>query len=536
MEHDEHDGVAGSFLGISISLISHPIVLLCAAIVPCLLTPFAPIIDAPNHLARIWLEAQNKLTGVQAQAYIVDWNNTSSNYMVDVLSSHFLHIGSLQMLVTIMLAVMVVGTATGVLAVAGKLYGRISIFNCLVLAGIWGQSLASGFINYHISLAVAIWLFFAYYVLAREKDGIVPVIFRVLAILITYLFHPFGIILFAGLDFALIYGPKWRPSLSANIACLRQFMIGYLLPFAILLIYFFLHLQNNPVGKFSIKYGDFISHLVSIGSPFFSYHEIPEIILTVPAAAVIVYTVIRHQVSVHIGLLLVAASLGIGALLIPDIIGDGAWLTRRLPFMGFLVLFLALSPHGVERPVVKSVLALAILAHCAWIGWVWHMRSGDYEDLQIISTSLPDNSKVIVARNPGLMRRWIEPGKYVHGPHYTRRHLPALLVPLAHAYIPTLFSIRGQQPLRIAPAFQHLSSPSSAIPTIDELQSHQNQDNADPYLAHWECDFDYLLVLEQDQLGRRPENFVGADLVKVTASERLYRLQHCHSKTSGRPV
>jgi hypothetical protein len=87
---------------------------------------------------------------VQAQVYIVDWNNTSSNYMVDVLSSRFLHIGSLQMLLTIMLAVMIVGPAMGMMAIAGKLHGRISIFNCLALTAVWGQSMASGFINYHI--------------------------------------------------------------------------------------------------------------------------------------------------------------------------------------------------------------------------------------------------------------------------------------------------------------------------------------------------------------------------------------------------
>jgi hypothetical protein len=44
-------------------VISHPFVLLCAAMVPVLLWPFAPIMDAPNHLARIWLEAQSQLTG-----------------------------------------------------------------------------------------------------------------------------------------------------------------------------------------------------------------------------------------------------------------------------------------------------------------------------------------------------------------------------------------------------------------------------------------------------------------------------------------
>jgi hypothetical protein len=205
---------------------------------------------------------------VQAQVYIVDWNNTSSNYMVDVLSSRFLHIGSLQMLLTIMLAVMIVGPAMGMMAIAGKLHGRISIFNCLALTAVWGQSMASGFINYHISLAVAIWLFFVYYALLRDKGGFILMVYRAVAILITYLFHPFGIILYAGLDFALLYGPKWRLTLRAILTASGNSTIAYLLSAAVLLTYFLLHFQNNPVGKSSIKYGDFISHLVSIDRRF----------------------------------------------------------------------------------------------------------------------------------------------------------------------------------------------------------------------------------------------------------------------------
>jgi hypothetical protein len=93
-----------------------------------------------------------------------------------------------------------------------------------------------------------------------------------------------------------------------------------------------------------------------------------------------------------------------------------------------------------------------------------HVRSGDYEDLQVIAKSLPDNSKVIVARNPGLARRWSEPGNYVHGRNIRGAICPGFWfrwrMPIFRRFSPSA----GNSRCVLLPRFSLLSSPSS-IPT-----------------------------------------------------------------------
>jgi hypothetical protein len=129
----------------------------------------------------------------------------------------------------------------------------------------------------------------------------------------------------------------------------------------VLLTYFLLHFQNNPVGKSSIKYGDFISHLVSIDRRFSPIMRSGNLAHRSCGSCPLFMRWSGGRCRPIFGLLLVAVGLGLAALLIPDMIGDGAWLTDVV-CRGSSSLF-GLSPRGAEIPVVKAVLALAILVH-----------------------------------------------------------------------------------------------------------------------------------------------------------------------------
>lgn len=501
------------------------VVLLAVVSVPILIWPFAPVMDLPNHMARIWLESQPVLTGIHARAYIVDWSNTSSNYLTDLVGVALLAFHSLRVLATGLLWLAIVGPALGVIALSRVLHGRFSIYACLPLAAIWGQSVASGFVAFSLSLAVALAMLLLDHGVLRHRVWWLAGLGQGLSLLLIYICHPFGLVLYGAIDMALAYGPQVRPSRPTLLASGAGLARAYVLPAMVLLAYGALHAGSNPMGRNFVMYGAFQSHVVSLISPFIAYNEPFEILLSLPVGIALAYALIRGEVVLHGGLLVATAGLWLCALVIPDSLGDGAWLTRRLPLMAVFTLSLALRPRGADGPLVTGLLVTAILAHAVWIGWVWSHREGDYRDLATLARAIPADSTVIVARNPGLPRRWSEPGTYIRSNQYVRRHLPALLVPLAHAYVPTLFALRGQQPLRIAPAFQRLSVPSSSIPTIDDLRHHASLEGNDIYLAAWECDFDMLLILEQDREGRQDEAFPHAHPVAATATARLYRLE-----------
>ncbi|MGO7785768.1 hypothetical protein ACC717_37960, partial [Rhizobium ruizarguesonis] len=58
---------------------------LAAALV--LLFPFPPILDYPNHYARIWLLSGGIGEQPFPEIYAVDWNRTFNNVGIDVLAT-----------------------------------------------------------------------------------------------------------------------------------------------------------------------------------------------------------------------------------------------------------------------------------------------------------------------------------------------------------------------------------------------------------------------------------------------------------------
>lgn len=498
--------------------------LLVLVSLPILIWPFAPVMDLPNHMARIWLEAEKPLTGIHAQAYIIDWTNTSSNFLADRIGIWLLAFHSLRVLATGLLWLAIVGPALGVALLSRLLHGRFSIYGCLPMVAIWGQSMASGFVSYSLSLVMALAMVMLDLLILRKSAWWLAGLGKALSLILIYISHPFGLLLYGAIDIAIAYGSKIRPTAAEMTASAIALIRSYAIPVLVLAAYGALNMGSNPVGKNFVMYGDIQSHVVSLVSPFIAYHEPFELVLLLPVLVALAVAWRRNEAGLHGGLVLATVGLWIGALLIPDAIGDGAWLTRRLPLMAVLTLSLSLRPRRVDGALVTGLLVATIAAHVGWIGWVWSQREGDYRDLATIAQQIPANSKVIVARNAGIPRRWSEPGVYIRSRQYVRRHLPALLVPLSHAYIPTLFSIRGQQPLRIAPAFQPLSVESSSIPTISDLHRHKSEEGNDIYLTAWECDFDFLLILEQDRDGRQEEAFPTVHLVADTPTAHLYRL------------
>ena len=81
------------------------------------------------------------------------------------------------------------------------------------------------------------------------------------------------------------------------------------------------------------------------------------------------------------------------------------------------------------------------------------------------------------------------------------RHLPALLVGERRVFLPTLFTIPGQHPLSVQPAWASRSVTSSPIPRPAALTTPSYYD---PYALHWRRDFDYLLLIGADQPAATP--------------------------------
>ena len=89
-------------------------------------------------------------------------------------------------------------------------------------------------------------------------------------------------------------------------------------------------------------------------------------------------------------------------------------------------------------------------------------------------------------------------GRYTSGGENSFRHLPALAIPWQHAFVPTLFSARGKQPVITVPPWDDISEPNAGIlndvHTIDAVAPQEPDFQTVRYMRNWQK-FDYLLVL-----------------------------------------
>ena len=114
----------------------------------------------------------------------------------------------------------------------------------------------------------------------------------------------------------------------------------------------------------------------------------------------------------------------------------------------------------------------------------------------------------------------------------TYRHYPAMAVVWRHAYVPTLFSQPGKQPIHVRPPYTSISDPTggvlASVHATALWRTNCNSHQSGKKNQRIKCPprFEYLLVLNADQPDRYgpfvpPSNLY---LVSDTGFSRLYRI------------
>ena len=114
-------------------------------------------------------------------------------------------------------------------------------------------------------------------------------------------------------------------------------------------------------------------------------------------------------------------------------------------------------------------------------------------------------------------------------------HMPAFLVFERRAFWPLLFAVETQQPLVVLPPYRQISKPVGRLPDyhlLGEDNLPANLQSSYPYLANWQNNFDYVLLMdaggEPDLTHFLPERL---QLVHATDMAALFRVLAPPSKT-----
>ncbi|WP_456776903.1 hypothetical protein [Bradyrhizobium sp. USDA 4369] len=475
------------------SLVALSLVVLLS--VPFLLVDVPPVLDYPNHLARLFVLAHPE-DPVLSQMYGPNWR-ILPNLGMDVIGAALLRVTDVHVGGRLLLALALFAPLIGVVAYHRAVFGRFSLWPLAAAVIAYNGIFLLGFMNFQLSLGLALLGAAGWVVLRRRANVLVLAGFGALAATATFLCHILGLVFFAVLVGAAETDRLWR--LRRSPGFMRE-LVGAAGALAFAMIPSLVFYALGPLSEPGARPGPWLwqQKLWWIFTPFMTTSTGLTLVTACTVLALLV--LIRRQLEVAPGLPLALAALMLGFVAAPAKAINGVYIDLRLALMMGLLLFAALQPRLSARQSVYAGLLLGALTllRCLDIGagWIDHRR--DLAELRAALTQVEPGKRVLVAN--GELDGIGDADKRertLPGVHRVDTHLAALLVIERRAFWPLLFANPAMQPVIVRPPFDRLaealgepvewrwlehpdSSPGAEIPT---------------YLQRWRSDFDAVLVI-----------------------------------------
>ncbi|MGV8073617.1 MAG: hypothetical protein AB2L11_03505 [Syntrophobacteraceae bacterium] len=479
---------------------------------PILVVEMPMVMDYPNHLARIWLLSGGNSANPLSSIYQSDWTRASTNIAVDAFGATLAHFFSLGIVSKILLTIMFIGPPIGAAFLNRSVFKSTNSWQISFFILTWTTTAIAGFMSYQIGLFAA--LSAACIDLRMSGSSFSLLLRRTLTGALLLTIHPFALLFYVILVAGLIIGEK-AVTLSerSRLVLIAKSMGMPAVAAAIPLLMLFL-LAPYPPGSYGSTKPPLIAWHISaktifesLISPFMTYQSQIDIALTASVVGILLWSALSGNIRIHFGLGISACILFLFALIAPSSIGDACWLQRRFPLMAILTLMAAVKPDpGLKRHgelLLAAILLATLCIRASWIANIWIERQSDLHSLYAATKNIPAGSAIMpIQQLPADWREAPLGRSMVGGPGRIRsveRHFPALLVIKNQVFIPTLFSIPGQQPLVVLPPWNEISVYQSGIPSPgDFLSPTEKRIKSDPYLLQWRSRFDYVLVINAD--------------------------------------
>lgn len=461
--------------------------LLALSVIPVLMTPIPAMLDYPNHLARMFL-----LSRGDADAhphYQLAWAfypNLAMDLVVPRLA-RFMSVEGAMRLFLLLAQLLVV---SGSVAVEWAVKRRFELAGFVALLFLYSMPFAWGFVNFQFGLGLALWGIAAWLVLARHS---LAVRFAVHSLIVFALFtaHFFALGIYG---FTLGVIELWAVwSRRAGVGeHLRTFAV-LALPATVVL-----GIMAGLGGSVGGEGTDWLPAykprwLFSV----LSGDNLPLSFIGMTLVIGLVYLLARHgMVQLQQPGPWLATGFALLYVAMPFRLFDSAFVDVRVVVAAAFILpaFTTLSLRRLRwRRGLAAVVIGLTLANLASVTWVWTSYRTEYAAMIASFGLLERGSRVLIGHTS-------ESPELSQTPMY---HAPTLAAHFADAFVPTLYTSPGMQPLSPRPAVLPLyigwggPVPISALKLIVEDGSVEEavRARAPQSIRNWEQDFQYLYVL-----------------------------------------
>lgn len=485
---------------------------------PLLLVDVPPVLDYPNHLARLVVLAHPGDPDL-SQIYAPHWRIVP-NLGIDLLGAALLKIVPVHVGGRLLLALSLFAPVIGVVVYHRVAFGRFALWP--LASGVMAANgiFHLGFMNFLLALGLA-FVGAAIWLALRPRHRWLATLAGAVSAVVIFFAHLFGVILFGLLIGADEVARLWQCRRAGQLAARDVLQSGCRLALAVApaVVLFAL----GPLAEGAAGIGEWRGgqKLWALFTPFMTTN----ILLTLVTGLAVFCTLVllRRQARWAPGAGLVIGTLAVLFLLAPSTIKNGTFVDVRLALMMWLVAFAAMNPRLDRRAAATvALLFIALIGvRSIYIGTTWRAHRDDLADIRMAIAPVEPRARVLVARgHPGNVMETPKPARALPGIYRLDGHLGALLAIERKAFWPLMFADPSQQPVDIRPAYRAIAQ---ALDEPVDLPYLQGDDAAAPgYIRNWRRNFDYLLLIDRPM----PLPAIGG-LVPVQSNGYavLYRVQ-----------
>ncbi|OWV74182.1 hypothetical protein ATY75_07795 [Rhizobium sp. N122] len=502
------------------------------------LFPFPPVLDYANHYARIWLLSGGISEQPFPEIYAIDWSRTFTNVGIDLLAIWLGPIVGADRLARTLLFLAIVLPSLGAISLHRALFGGRHYWQIAMLSLGWCATMIGGFINFQIGLGMA--LVFGCVDL-RLQRGSFALLFawRLAAALMLTVMHIFSLGFYmavvCGLEFSWRFDVLRSKTGLMRLASRVTLALGAcVLP--LLALYLRAPALPNAGGNgLALAWNDGVVLIViNLLSAITTYIPVVDVVMVLPFILICTRASRAGDIRVHAGLAVAASGLLLLSCVSPrHMLGTG-WISWRFPIMTALVAMAMVCPFANltrrQALLLALVVNLAVFGRTGWIGWNWWLAQKDVAAVETVLKKVPVGAAVLpLEHDPKTVSGLAHSSRYFFLREETFWHLPTLATPFAHAFVPTLFTAKGKQPLSVLAPWSEIAVPEGNLLSIGVLlcpAMMQAYENFTPYLSDWRGRFDFILVVNADA----PDRYVGAlmpaglTLVEDAGFAKLYAI------------
>lgn len=487
------------------------VILAAFALSPLLWASVPPLVDYPNHLARMWILVQNGKISELASNYVIHWRLVP-NLAMDLIVPSLSHLMSVEVAGRVFIAITILGLFGGTLALHRALHDRIGIWPICSLPFVYNAALYWGFLNFLFGLGMFLFAFGGW-IATREWSAVRRLGLFSLAAAALMVLHLFAFGLYGLSVMSYEFGRRfqgWRLSRTGLIslcAVTVQFIPALLLWEASL----------SDSGRIFNAYGSLPDKQYAMSAPWtFGPASLTlDTLMKDVCGVFLIFAIATRSLKLVPEMRWPLVAMGVTALLMPNWL-SGSWAADiRLPIAMPFVIIASTQPQSAWRRTLGAfAVSFAVLFGVRiWsVTESWRSYDREFAEFRAAARVIPPGARLLVVQDLPMpksasriddislafTRRW--------DPNYW--HMPALAVIDRAAFVPYLFT--GWTPVQVSARnndlFQTVAIPLTTKLLMESADPKQpaafdsvpNVVGELPYFGGWPNHFDYVLRIDPD--------------------------------------